>query len=58
MTTLTLNQIEGRVKNNMKKNKSAIERFENSLRKSNLRKGRVRPKDPTEAKILSMFNKK
>ncbi|MED1599769.1 hypothetical protein [Alkalihalophilus marmarensis] len=58
MTTMTLSQIESRVKNNNQKYKTAISNFQEKTRNSDLRKGRVRPKHPTEAKLLSMFSRK
>lgn len=58
MTTLTLNQIETRAKSNSSRMQSNINSFENQLKQRNLKKGRVRPKDPTEAKILSFFKRK
>ncbi|MDE3838726.1 hypothetical protein C0966_04940 [Bacillus methanolicus] len=58
MTTLTLGEIETRVKRNSSARKQTIDNFTSKIKKKNLNKGRVRPKDPIEAKILSMFSKK
>lgn len=58
MNTLTLNQIESRVKANSSSRSNMIKKFSSNIQKKNLNKGRVRPKDPTEAKILSMFTRK
>lgn len=58
MTTLSLSQIEERVRKNTTKYNSVIESFVKEMNKSKRNKGRVRPKHPTEAKILSMFKKK
>ncbi|PWE74350.1 hypothetical protein B1R38_06080 [Bacillus cereus] len=58
MSTLTLREIEGRVRNNSIIRENLIESFERKLKKRNLNKGRVRPKHPTESRILSLFLKK
>jgi hypothetical protein len=57
MTTLSLSQIEERVRKNTIRYNDVIDSF---IREANKRKkntGRVRPKHPTEAKILSLFKK-
>lgn len=57
-TTYTLEDIENRVKKNSAQYGKAIRQFENNLDQRNLKSGRWRPKDPTEAKILKRFNLK
>ena len=58
MTTVTLKDLEKKVLKNNELYKDTVARFSKETEKSNMKKGRVRPKDPTEAKILSMFNKR
>lgn len=58
MITLTLNEIESRVKANSSSRSEIINKFTSNIKKKNLNKGRVSPKDRTEAKILSMFARK
>jgi hypothetical protein len=58
MTTLTLSQIEERVRKNTIRYNNTIESFIREVNGSKKNKGRVRPKHPTEAKILSLFKKK
>lgn len=58
MNTLTLNQIESRVKANSSSRNDMINKFSSNIKKKNLNKGRVRPKNPTEANILSLFTRK
>ncbi|MFT8312108.1 MAG: hypothetical protein ABF629_13180 [Sporolactobacillus sp.] len=59
MKSITLESIASKVESNKKQNQAAIQRFnEELLTRPNLKYGRVRPKDPVEAKILSRFKKK
>lgn len=59
METVTLESITSRVQASKKRNQAAIQRFNEELfTRPNLKFGRVRPKDPTEAKILSRFKNK
>ncbi|MBP1934825.1 hypothetical protein [Ammoniphilus resinae] len=58
MATLSLRDLESSIRANSLKRKSIIHRFEQTVLESDLQKGRIRPKHPTEAKILSMFSKK
>ncbi|WEG18496.1 hypothetical protein PQ478_08440 [Alkalihalophilus pseudofirmus] len=58
MKRIPLNQIEDRVRKNNIKYADAISRFQSETKKRNLISGRVRPKHPTEANILSSFTRK
>lgn len=58
MATISLKNLEKRIKNTKSRNADKIKAFESKLEKRNLRSGRVRPKDPTEAKILERFKRK
>ncbi|KZR57552.1 hypothetical protein [Pseudobacillus badius] len=58
LVKVRLQEIEERVKRNMKKYEKQIEAFEKELDQSEWNCGRMRPKDPTEAKILSRFKQK
>lgn len=58
MTTLKLKELESNVKSNYAKRRQIIDNFEAKTMRSNMQKGRVRPKHPTEVKILSMFSRK
>ncbi|MCM3760734.1 hypothetical protein M3212_08025 [Alkalihalobacillus oceani] len=58
LTTIRLKDLETRVKKNNKKYKKAISSFQEETKSKGMIAGRVRPKHPTEAKILSMFQKK
>lgn len=58
MTTLTLKDIENRVIQNSNQLKQKINRVTAQIQNQNLYKGRLRPKDPTEAKILARFERK
>lgn len=57
MVVLTQKDIERRVSNNSRKFKNTIGRVTSEIQSQNLRKGRVRPRDPVEAMILSKFKK-
>lgn len=58
MTTITLNELEKRVKRNNRIYEAKIESFQKKTVDKRMKTGRVRPKHPTEARILSMFGKK
>lgn len=58
MNVLTQEEIKERVSQNSIKFKNTIEQVTSEIQKQNLRKGRVRPKDPTEALILEKFEDK
>ncbi|HLQ72635.1 MAG TPA: hypothetical protein VK125_00255 [Bacillota bacterium] len=55
MQTLTLKDIQKRVLKNTRKNEKATKKIIYNIRKKNLNKGRMRPKHPTEARILARF---
>lgn len=56
--TMTLAELESSVRKSNSKYSNVLSKFEQKARAKNNKKGRVRPKHPTEAKILSMFSKK
>lgn len=58
MKTLTLKEIEERVAQNSKQLSHTINSVTRKVKSQNLKQGRVRPKDPTEAKILEKFDRK
>ncbi|MFP3846957.1 hypothetical protein SFC65_27250 [Priestia filamentosa] len=58
MPTITLKEIERRVNSDGEKKDAIIRNFENKLGTRNRIQGRVRPKHPTEARILSSFKRK
>lgn len=58
MPTITLKQLEKRVEANAKKSEETVNRVTLEIRRRNLKRGRVRPKDPTEERILARFNRK
>ncbi|MGZ9869903.1 hypothetical protein ACU3L3_15955 [Priestia endophytica] len=58
MTTITLKEIERRVNSDSQKKDAIIRKFESKLSTRNRIQGRVRPKHPTEARILSSFKRK
>ncbi|WP_093672346.1 hypothetical protein [Sporolactobacillus nakayamae] len=59
MESITLESIITRVQSNKKRNQAAIRRFNEEIStRPNVKFGRVRPKDPVEAKILSRFKNK
>ncbi|MFS0646836.1 hypothetical protein [Siminovitchia sp. 179-K 8D1 HS] len=58
MTAITLKEIETRVARNTNRYQDVIRQVTLDIRRQNLKRGRVRPKDPTEAKILARFCKK
>ena len=58
MAVLTLEEIETRVQRNSKKYNDTIQRLTTEIQSKNSNKGRVRPKDVVEEKILSRFSKK
>jgi len=57
MKKIKLKDLEARVRKDSKKKDELIAQFKVEIAKRKLKKGRVRPKDPTEAKILSSFSK-
>lgn len=59
METITLQEIDTRIERNYSNNKNAIELFDKQLsERKDLKRGRIRPRDPVEAKILSRFKPK
>lgn len=54
---LSQEDIKTRISRNSKKYKSTIERVVSDIKNQNLRKGRVRPKNPDEAQIINKFKK-
>ncbi len=58
MITTTLKELEAQVQQDSEKKDEIISRFRSNLAKRGLNKGRLRPKDPTEEKILASFSKK
>ncbi|WP_339217001.1 hypothetical protein [Ornithinibacillus sp. FSL M8-0202] len=58
MTTLTLSDLETRVRENKTKFQATVNRVTAKIKSQNLNQGRIRPKDPTESKILDRFNRK
>lgn len=57
MKTITQKEIENRVSYNNDKYKKEIDTIVKQIKEKGLRKGRMRPKDPNEAKILKNFKK-
>lgn len=55
MKKVDLKEIENRARLNSKQNKDKVERFKRDLKGKGLKKGRMRPRDPTEQKILDSF---
>lgn len=58
MITVNLRDIEKQVISNSSKFQKQIEAFEKRADNSDWNKGRMRPKHPTEAKILNNFKQK
>lgn len=58
MKEISIKEIEIRVKRNSEANKDKVEKFENDSKEKGLKRGRVRPRDPTEQKILDSFEKR
>ncbi|GGB34338.1 hypothetical protein F3157_05180 [Virgibacillus dakarensis] len=58
MSTLTLKEIQNRIRQNSYRSQRAMEQITLGIYNKNLRKGRVRPKNPTEAKILDGFSRR
>jgi hypothetical protein len=57
MVVLTQKEIKNRVTRNSSRYKKTIEQITSDIRSQGLKKGRRRPKDPTEAFILNNFEK-
>ncbi len=57
MVVLTQKEIKNRVTRNSSRYKKTIEQITSDIRSQGLKKGRRRPKDPTEAFILNNFKK-
>lgn len=57
MVVLTQKEIKNRVTRNSSRYKKTIEQIASGIRSQGLKKGRHRPKDPTEAFILNNFKK-
>ncbi len=58
MNTLTLKDLESRVLRNSNQYKKTVNRITTQIKRQNLNRGRIRPKNPTEAKILAKFKQK
>ncbi|WP_445491469.1 hypothetical protein [Niallia sp. 03133] len=58
MITVSLKDIANRAKINANVRKNSIETFNKEIQRKNMNQGRMRPRDPDEAKILSMFSRK
>lgn len=58
MTTLTLKELESRVTQNSKQYKTTVDQVTSQIKKQDLKQGRVRPRNPIEARILSRFTRK
>lgn len=56
--TVRLKDIEKRAKEHNKRYESVVRKMVEEIRKKDLDKGRGRPKDPNETKILSHFKRK
>lgn len=54
---MSLKELKSKIAQNTIMNEELISSFESNLKKRNLKQGRVRPKDPTEEKILALFDK-
>lgn len=57
MMMVRLKDIESAAKRNSEIFSATANRIISDIQKKNLRKGRVRPKDPIEAKILARFKR-
>jgi len=57
MVVLTQKEIKNRVTRNSRRYKKTIEQITSDIRSQDLKKGRRRPKDPTESFILNNFKK-
>ena len=58
MKKVHIKDIERAARENYKNNKKKIDKFKRNLEKRGLKKGRVRPRDSTEQKILDSFKNK
>lgn len=58
MTTLTLSDIQSRVKRNSNRNQSIINEFREFNNSRGLKQGRIRPKDKDEASLLSKLTRR
>lgn len=58
MITTSLEKIEKRVKENTINNEAVINNFREDLKRRSLLKGRKRPRNVTEQKILDSFKRK
>ncbi|WP_157360414.1 hypothetical protein [Virgibacillus halodenitrificans] len=57
MTTLTLNDIESRVAKNSIQYRDTNKQIISQIKSKKLNQDRVRPKNPTEEKILATFSR-
>lgn len=55
MKIISLDELQKNIKENVAIRKDKMEKKLLSVKKKNLKKGRVRPKDPTEERILDRF---
>lgn len=58
MIAITLDELEKRVKTNASIKAKAINDFQKNIQNKNLKKGRIRPRDPAETRILASFKRK
>ncbi|HLQ96315.1 MAG TPA: hypothetical protein VK108_08010 [Pseudogracilibacillus sp.] len=58
MITVNQEDIEKRIQKKSEEKAETIRKFKKDLSKRNLKKGRVRPKNPTEKQILNRFSEK
>ncbi|WP_175596867.1 hypothetical protein [Bacillus sp. MRMR6] len=58
MKEMDLSELEERIRRNNEKYTDVIDKYSKSLDERGLNKGRQRPKDPDEHKILDSFKRK
>jgi len=58
MVSIALSELEQNVTLSNKQRKDKLEMLLQQMENTDLKKGRIRPKDPTEAKLLDMFKRK
>lgn len=55
MKTITTNEIKKRIERNKSKYEYVIKRVTEEIKSEGLQKGRIRPRDPIERKVLNKF---
>ncbi|GAA0442123.1 hypothetical protein GCM10008983_19010 [Lentibacillus halophilus] len=58
MPTLIKNDLNKRIFKNTAQYNESIRRVRSNIRSKNLNRGRMRPRDPDEAEVLSRFERK